>query len=102
MSRPARQMLVGTARCAVTARKASVTCSVQRPTTLVAPLGAARTAQRAVPAKKCQGPRRIRKNFRGVFELTKSLHANGSEAGALFVNNGTQAAGGPRFVAESI
>jgi len=40
---------VGTAGCAVTARRAGGTYAVLRPTTLVAPLNAARTAQRAVP-----------------------------------------------------
>jgi type II secretion system protein J len=40
---------VGTARCAVTARIAGGTYAFERPTTKIAPLNAALTAQRAVP-----------------------------------------------------
>ncbi len=43
--------MVGTARCAVTARKARGIFAVERPTTLVAPLNAARTAVAAPLAK---------------------------------------------------
>jgi Heparinase II/III-like protein/Alginate lyase len=43
--------LAGTARCAVTARKPGGKCAIQRPTTLVAPLNAARTPQRSVPTR---------------------------------------------------
>jgi prepilin-type N-terminal cleavage/methylation domain-containing protein/prepilin-type processing-associated H-X9-DG protein len=52
MNAPARTncAVVGTARCAVTARRARGTSAFVRPTTLVAPLCAARTPQRAVPA----------------------------------------------------
>ena len=39
----------GTARCAVTARRAGGTFAVERPTSWGAPLDAALTAQRAVP-----------------------------------------------------
>ncbi|HXC34848.1 MAG TPA: hypothetical protein VNV43_03180 [Candidatus Acidoferrales bacterium] len=41
--------VVGTLRCGVTARIPGGKCALQRPTTLVAPLNAARTARRAVP-----------------------------------------------------
>ncbi len=43
--------MVGTPRCGVTARIAGGTCTIHRPTTLVAPLNAARTLQCGVPAK---------------------------------------------------
>jgi hypothetical protein len=49
----ASETMVGTARCAVTARKARGTCAVACPTKIVAPLNAARTAQRAVPTISC-------------------------------------------------
>jgi hypothetical protein len=43
--------MVGTARCAVPARRAGGICAENRSTALIAPLDAALTAQRAIPTE---------------------------------------------------